>query len=112
MNPLKRLGSFIGDLLINYKQAIFGAFLAVALFFPVYVMKDIQIQSLEIESMSEQINILSEVQKTITFHENEIEIQREFIQRQNSLINQLMMELQKMRGIPTPPQERPPRSEA
>ena len=69
-----------------------------------------QIESNKIESMSEQINILNEAQKTIIFHENEIDMQREFIQMQNEIINDLVNEIRKLRGIPSQP--RPPRSEA
>ena len=107
MNALK---DFVQSLLINYRQAIITLIVLSALFSPFYMVKDMQIESNKIESMSEQINILNEAQKTIIFHENEIDMQREFIQMQNEIINELVNEIRKLRGIPSQP--RPPRSEA
>ena len=107
MNALK---DFVYGLLINYKQTIITLIVLSALFSPFYIVKDMQIESIKIESMSEQIGILNETQKTIIFHENEIDMQREFIQMQNEIINDLVNEIKKLRGIPLQP--RPPRSEA
>ena len=112
MNTLKGLWGSIVNLLTNYKQAIFAVFISGALFFPFYFVKNIEVRAIETDLLSEQINILNDVQRTIMFHENEIEMQREFIQFQNSLINQLMNEIRKLRGIPALPERpRPSRSE-
>tara|TARA_R100000808_G_scaffold11976_1_gene30274 strand:- start:7316 stop:7660 length:345 start_codon:yes stop_codon:yes gene_type:complete len=114
MNAFKRFADFLADSLIKYKQAFVAFMVAVVIFFPLYVVKDLQMQGQEVDSMREQIDILGEVQRTITFHENEIESQREHINRQNQIINQLILELRKLRGMPIPaqPEGSPSRSEA
>jgi len=106
MNTLKVFWEIIN----TYKQSIFATILSFCLFVPFYVAKIIEIETVKVREMSETVDILEESQKLFIHQENEMHQMREYINQQNAVINQLINEIRKLKGLQIP--KPPSRSEA
>lgn len=106
MNTLKAFWEIVG----NYRQGIFASILSLCLFAPFYVAKIIELETVRVQEMSETVDILEEAQKLFIHQENEMHQMKEYINQQGAMINQLINEIRKLRGLPIP--KPPSRSEA
>lgn len=109
MRALKRLLNFVKQSAYNYRQAIGTLVVISGILFPLYLLEELDFQAEKHKDQGEMIELLDSFQTIFLRQDEEIMGLRDTVIQQNEIMNQMMQEIQRLRGMQLQP--RPPRSE-
>lgn len=108
MRAPKGLLNKIKQSVSNYKQAIGTVIVISGILFPLYLLEELKFQAAKHKDQGDVIELLDSFQTIFLRQDKEILELRNTVIQQNEIMNQMLQEIQRLRGIEQ--QERPPRS--